>query len=433
MRVMKGSAPEMRIVEPEAAQTARGVRILLVEDRPEHVEWIKHTLQDHDHGEFQVRSAISLVAALVALEGESFDCAVLDLTLPDSHGPSAVTSLRARAPDLPIVVLTSLDNEEFARRALRLGAQDYLVKGHVDADLLVRSIRYSIERGHSQHLLREVNEDLRARTERITDLYKDLKRSHDELEEAQLSLIEAEKENCVGRLAAGVAHEVKNPLQIVQMGFDYLKRHITNDQPETELVLSDMEDALQRASLIINGLLDFARPTKLQLARTDLNDVADRLLSLVQYEVDLHRVSVVKEFSAGLPHLMADAAKLGQAFLNLYLNAIRAMSEGGTLTVRTYAQPLCEIEELSAEAHGENEEAVVAEIQDTGPGIPEDKLQAIYAPFFTTKPPGQGVGLGLSVTRNIVELHGGRLDIRNMAQSGVKARLLFVAERERKT
>jgi PAS domain S-box-containing protein len=279
----------------------------------------------------------------------------------------------------------------------------------------------------SQQHLRQANADLAASREELLKTVKRLRNAHQELRGVQLQLIEAEKMKSIGRLAAGVAHEVKNPLAVIKMGVEFLLDQKSVDET-TPAILKEMAEAVDRANGVIGGLLDFSAPKKLQVAHQDLNAIIDQSLKLVRGEFK-GAYEIVRELQPNLPRLALDAAKIGQVFINLFTNAIHAMEQGGVLTVRTYSKQLTGV---GANVGGSRSESfrvggqiVVAEIDDTGSGIPEDKLSKVFEPFFTTKPTGQGTGLGLSVVKTIIDLHGATIDLRNLPECGTRVCLMF--------
>lgn len=245
---------------------------------------------------------------------------------------------------------------------------------------------------------------LHGQLRRLEKTLRRLQRAHDELKSAQMKLIQTAKLESVGRLAAGVAHEVKNPLAVIQLGVDYLTTALKDGTQDSKETVQEIGDACRRADTVIKGLLNFSRSEKLSLIKADLNSVIDESLLLVRHELSTHHVDLEQSLAPGLPKVELDANKVKQVFINVFVNAAQAMGDSGNLTVSTFLEP-----------PGQDNPGprVVAQIQDTGHGIPEDKLDRMFEPFFTTKPVGSGTGLGLSVSRNIIELHHGTLTIGN--------------------
>jgi len=260
-----------------------------------------------------------------------------------------------------------------------------------------------------------------------------LKTANEELQTTQLQLIQAAKLESVGTLAAGVAHEVKNPLQTILMGLDYLINNLSDGNGNTTLVLSDMRDAVTRANVIIRELLQLSAATEFKLKEEDLNGLVERSLWLINGEVVAAQINVVRKLGAELPTVMLDHSKMEQVLINLFINALQAMSQGGVLTVTTHHRRFGEDLNLAGPAFAQfkaGDRVVIAEVQDTGEGIPEDHLPRIFDPFFTTKPTGVGTGLGLSVVKKIMDLHGGAIDIRNAPLGGVVVTLMLRAAPE---
>jgi PAS domain S-box-containing protein len=300
----------------------------------------------------------------------------------------------------------------------------YDAKGHI---IGIQCIFWDItERRRAEEALRKANEEL-ARSEAA------LRRSHEELKSAQLQLIQAEKMESIGTLAAGVAHEVKNPLAILMMGVNYLAKKLPASEENLALVLKEMREAIARADSITRGLLDFSAERQLVVKSQDLNELIEDTLPLVRHELGQNHIRLIKQVAAKLPAVAVDKNKIQQVFVNLFMNAIHAMPNGGTLTVRTFTKQLTET------SHSEGarkvagfwvgETAVVAEVEDTGTGIPEPDMAKIFDPFFTTKPTGVGTGLGLPVSKKIIELHGGLLDIKNKREGGVRVTIMLKIQR----
>ncbi len=278
--------------------------------------------------------------------------------------------------------------------------------------------------------LLETNEELARSEEALRKALADLQASHEQLKATQLQLIQAEKMESVGALAAGVAHEVKNPLQTILMGLAYLSKNIPSSDETLRMVLTDMRDAVIRADAIVRDLLYLSAAKQLEIQAEDLNAVIQHSLWLVNFELTRSRISLAPEWAADLPRVRLDKAKMEQVFINLFMNAIQAMPLGGILSVKTCAASLNERmrPDGPTSCFRPDERVAVVEIQDTGMGIPEGKLPRIFEPFFTTKPTGVGTGLGLPVTKQIIDLHGGTIDIRPASTGGVQVTLMLKAE-----
>ncbi|MBD3263687.1 MAG: PAS domain S-box protein [Candidatus Omnitrophica bacterium] len=250
----------------------------------------------------------------------------------------------------------------------------------------------------------------------------ELRAAYNKLKETQAQLIHAGKMEIIGRLASGVAHEVKNPLAIMIQGIEYLEKRIKSDDKNIALTINYLKDSVERADDIIRGLLDLSSLSKMNIEKEDLNAVIERSLFLMNYQLDKSRIKVIKDLDSDIPYIDIDKNRLEQVFVNLFWNAIQAISGKGELRVKTYVKKLSG-DDIAKYADKEfftfsQQEVVVVEIEDTGPGIPQKIIRKIYEPFFTTKPKGKGTGLGLSIVKNIIEIHKGFIDIRNKEEEG---------------
>ena len=260
-----------------------------------------------------------------------------------------------------------------------------------------------------------------------------LRAANAELKSAQMQLIQAEKMLSVAGLAAGVAHEVKNPLAVLSLGVEFLNQQPFAKHADFEAVLKDMTDAIERANLVIGGLLDFSREKELELTAESVIAVAERALKLINHLLANRSIEVIRQFQDDLPAITIDRVKIEQVFVNLFTNAVHAMPRFGTLSVRAYQKTLAEDEaELNPGLRGwdrirTGDRVVVFEIDDTGPGIPDDKLSRVFDPFYTTKPTNEGTGLGLSVVSKILELHNAMISLRNRPEGGLRVKLFFLA------
>jgi len=252
-----------------------------------------------------------------------------------------------------------------------------------------------------------------------------------ELQDANMKLMQAEKMESIGRLAAGVAHEVKNPLAIIQMGADFLSQEIAKDEV-TGGVIKDIDDAVHRADTVIRGLLDFSRDKKLELATGSINEVIESSLQLVGHEMRQRQIDVRINLADNLPSLELDTNKLQQVFINLFMNAAHAIEREGMLEVTSRLKTLKNQADLSRDRENRfkaGETVLWIEVKDNGPGIIQQDSSRIFDPFYTTKPVGEGTGLGLSVSRNIINLHHGSIDIQNRREGGASVVIMFQLDR----
>ena len=357
--------------------------------------------------------------------------------LTDSHREKGLDLARAAEDRTRLVrefgdLRASLLKEIGERRA----AEAELQKAH--DQLEVRVEKRTAELAEVNHALEaevaersRAEESIRAANTRLQEVLADLTRSHEELKRAQLQLIQAEKMQSVGSLAAGVAHEVKNPLAILEMGLGCLTNQPNLDEESRQLVHQEMREAVRRANTVISGLLNYSSSRELEIHSLDLHTVLEHALHLMRHDLMNRKINVVREFAPDLPRCPIDSQKIEQVFINLFTNACHAMPQGGSLIVTTAVKSLAASEvqwdagDRTGSRFREDERVALVTVQDTGTGIPAEKVDKVFDPFFTTKPTGQGTGLGLTVARKIIDLHGGRLELTNAPEGGAMATVLF--------
>ena len=216
----------------------------------------------------------------------------------------------------------------------------------------------------------------------------------------------------VGEMAAVIAHEVKNPLGGIEVMAGLLRRKIP-EAPDAQKLLGDIINEAKMANAIVQEVLDFVRPMRLQVERTSVADAVQGAIQLADTKARRGEVEVQVTLAQGLPLIQADQHQLMQLFTNLLMNAYEAMGGRGQIAISGACVRL--------EDGGDGRDAVLVEVTDDGPGMPPDVSEKVFAPFFTTKP--QGSGLGLAIVRKIVDAHDGRIDLRTAQGEGTTIRL----------
>jgi two-component system NtrC family sensor kinase len=218
----------------------------------------------------------------------------------------------------------------------------------------------------------------------------------------QAQIAAAERLADLGRMAAGIAHEIRNPLAIIMNALYDLAEIVDGDNPEVREDLRIAKEEMDRVQTIINSLLEFSRDSRAVVEIVDINDLLRKTLLLMNKYLQNSDVRVVTDLG-DIGVCPANPNALRQIFLNLITNAVQAMPHGGELSVRTSLA---------------DDQRIRLEFSDTGVGIPADQLNDIFNPFFTTKSPGQGTGLGLSVVHSVVRRHHGEIHVRSTPNLG---------------
>jgi len=229
-----------------------------------------------------------------------------------------------------------------------------------------------------------------------------------EAKKLEQRLHQSERLKALGTLAAGIAHEIRNPLATINFNAQMLQRELALDTAQRQM-FDDMSQEIKKIDRIVQQVLHFARPREPQFLPNQLNDVVRYCFDLAKVYLRKANVEVSIELTEDVPLLVMDFNQISQVIMNLVINAIEAMPEGGKLTLRTFRQ--------------EEPSALVLEVRDTGPGILEEDKERIFDPFFTRKP--EGTGLGLSISRQILERHGAYIDMETATGSGTTFRVIF--------
>ncbi|MEM7011886.1 MAG: ATP-binding protein, partial [Verrucomicrobiota bacterium] len=322
------------------------------------------------------------------------------------------------------------DDERVMRENLELEipTEDFLDDRQKHSVFHTRKVAIPGPSGAPRYLL-GISEDITA--QHVAE--QELAMANEQLRSTQLQLIQMEKLESIGRLAAGVAHEVKNPLALILMGVEYLSGgELRSDDENIPIVVEEMRGAVRRADKIVRGLVDFSSDRQLNLESVSVNEALEHTLLMVRHELTKASIKVEKDLQEDLPPVKVDVTKFEQVLVNLIMNSIHAMQEverAGVLHIRTSTGVAMESPQNKGSRMGaylrKGAPVVFTEIGDNGTGIVQEHLSKAFDPFYTTKPTGIGTGLGLTVVKKIVELHQGQIDIRRNSDGGATVTLIL--------
>ena len=395
------------------------LKILLVEDDEDDAFFIKDLIAERELVPRPViKHALNPHSAMDFLEDHSFDICLFDYRLGELDGIDLLRMVRQKNISTPIIFLTGQGDQEIAVEAMKAGATDYRTKNSLTSESLFQSIRFAIQLRKEEERRQQAEVQLKKYNTELTRANSDLQASMQKLQSAQDQILRSEKLASIGRLAAGVCHELLNPLNIISGHVQALM--LERDQDESlNLDLVSIMEEIGRIEKIVGGLLKFSRKEDMEFTFVDINEELESVLSILEKDMQIDNIRVVREFDTQLPHIKIDANRMRQVFLNLTNNARHAMVRGGFLTVIT--EPFVkEVKQnrrkTDAEAHPDEinvieENFIRIKFRDTGTGIKKDDMVKLFDPFFTTKPEDQGTGLGLSVCYTIIEKHTGTIEV----------------------
>jgi two-component system NtrC family sensor kinase len=381
------------------------MNVLIAEDDPVSRRLLQSYLQKWGYG---VTAAQNGAEAWSLFQETSFAIIITDWMMPELDGLELIRRVRAthRPGYVHATLLTAKAQMADLVEGMEAGADDFLTKPFDKDELRVR---------------------LRA-AERLVKLEHNLAEQNRILRETQAALVQTEKLASLGRLAAGVAHEINNPIAYVTNNLVVIRRdthaalaaldaYRRGDAAEGAQLEEKADigylrenftrtcdktlEGLQRVRDIVRNLRDFARLDEAEFKEADLNTALKSTIEIVRHQIKEKSIRLETNFDP-LPSVLCHPGKINQVFLNLLVNAIQACSQGGVVATRTRAEP----------------DRVVVEVQDNGCGISPEHKMRLFEPFFTTKPIGQGTGLGLSVSFGIVRDHGGAIDVESEVGRG---------------
>jgi signal transduction histidine kinase len=362
--------------------------VLVVDDEPDMLRFLLSQLED----DYLVREAVDGEQATVMAAQYLPDAIVCDMMLPEKDGLQVCREVRANhtTRSLPFLMLTARADDETKLAALAAGASDFLPKPFSTAELKLR-LKNLVDAHRLQKELARQNRKLESTLE--------------ELRDTELQLVQAEKMASLGRLSAGIIHEINNPLNFARTGLHVLKRHGQLLPPEVreeyDDVLKDIGEGIVRVSTIVGDLRQFSHPQGDSVGEVDVGSAVEATLRFIAADCRDSRVEVTRDVPENFM-VHANRNKLVQVLLNLCQNSIDAMREKPP---QNGDHPKIHIRAWAADGR-----KCVA-VRDNGPGIPAHHVEHIFEPFYTTKDVGKGMGLGLSICYRIIEEAGGRITV----------------------
>ncbi|QEM69974.1 response regulator [Geobacter sp. FeAm09] len=362
------------------------------------------------------RKGYHVLAASTARQGmdiiaaQAPELALLDYMMPEMDGLATLREIKARYPDTYVIMFTGKGNEEIAVELMKGGASEYILKpfnnrdltDRLDSVLRIREIELHNKALQQEHvrLLEEIdtwNQELQKRVREKTEA----------LQKAQSEIAQSEKLAALGYLSAGMAHEIRNPLNSISL-FAQLMRQNAADHEQREYLGKILKE-IDRIDVIICKLLDASRRSRTISSDVQIDRVVDNAIDAFSPQIEAGNIRVERRYHGVPPAIKADPAEVEQIFTNLFLNALDEMPGGGRLDIEIY----------------EENGWVVVTVGDSGGGIPAEVLPNIFEPFFTTK--SRGTGMGLPVVQRIARIYQGTVSVEKSSAEGTVFRLEFPA------
>lgn len=392
-------------------------KILIVDDNVDHLETLAKILESAG---YEVIKEPEAKKVLKIAQEQNPSLIMMDVRMPQMSGFELARELKSDevTKDIVMLIFSAVEKSgEMFKKVLEVGAEDF-ISMPAEREEIVSRVKVCLQRKKYIADLKQAEEALRL--------------AYNKFRETQSQLIQAEKLNAIGRLASGVAHEVRNPLSVALQAINYLEKIAPYQAKDTLETLSLLKENIKKADEIVRLLLDFSRSTLLNLQLEDINAIVEKSLELVRHRFKLENIEIIKELKMNIPKVLVDKNRIEQVFVNIFLNSIQAMPQGGKIFIRIYKKQFTEVGVGIGRRVGDyfsiGEEAIIVETEDTGAGIPEENLSKIFEPFFTTKGPAGGYGLGLSVSRSIIDMHRGLIDIESQAGKGTKVTVILKKE-----
>ncbi len=380
--------------------------LLIVDDEPVILQILKAVFEDEP---YRLSMANSGHEALDLMEREGVDLLLTDKNLPDVNGLELLKAAKRFNADAEVIIITGYASLETALAAMELDAFDYVLKPLNNVFDIRKKVKRALEKQHMAIENRRLLEHLKSKNA-------ELERSLSETRRLQSELIQSEKLAGIGTLAAGIAHEISNPLFGI---LGLAEAILEEDQPElVRDYARDIVDYSQNIRSIVVELSSYSRASHGEyLTTVDFPRVIEDAIRLVERSADTRNISITTELQER-SFVNARTNEIQQVFVNLVKNAVEALAER-------------DVQDRKGAVHvrsGSGEAQVWAEVSDNGPGIPASNLAMVFDPFYTTKQPGKGTGLGLNIVYRIVTKYRGTVQVESTPDQGTTFRVRFPLE-----
>lgn len=378
-------------------------RILIVDDDRVILELASIVLRRDG---YYVQTASDGIQAMLLLEGVLPDLILLDYMMPGMNGLDVLHQIKEKYPDIAVILFTGMGSEEIAVRAMKAGAADYIMKPFRNHDLLERTASVLRSRSlelHNRELLEERERHLLRTEQWNAELERRVEEKSQELKLAHAEIIQAEKLATLGHLVTGLTHEIRNPLNSINL-FAQILRNNSDASPQSVEFLERIQSEVDRIDNLLIKLLSVSRSQSRISTAVQLDVLATEVLSSFQAQLAAQQISLQQEVLP-VPPFSGDEEQLRQVFTNLISNALHAMPSGGELRLN-----------VSRQSVAPGQDAIQIEISDNGCGIPLEHQTRVFDPFFSTSQ--KGTGFGLSIVLHIVKSYNGKIALSSQPGAG---------------
>lgn len=368
-------------------------KILIVDDKAPNIYALKLILDKLD---VEVIEALSGNEALFQALEHDFDLAIIDIQMPEMDGYELAQIMREEdnTKDIPIIFLSAIYSNDFhIFKGYSTGAVDFITKPY-KSEILLSKVKVFLEIKKQKKDLQELVGELKKHKNHLQEL----------VDQQAQELIQTEKLSAIGELSASITHELKQPLNSIQIIAQYLTREIDDnkfEKNEFSKLLKDISNQTLKMSHIMDHMMDFCRRTNTgNIQSVNINEAIKNPFIILGKKLLVQNIKVIMDLGSDLPNIQGYSIQLEQVFLNLILNAMHALSacnkKDKTIEIKTYSI---------------NNDSVIVEIKDNADGMTDDIKEKIFQSFFTTKETGQGTGLGLSISKRIIDNHNASIKV----------------------